>query len=402
MANSLSSFSKQIRDRRVQMNLNKSLVALPLARFGFSEVTGATRFNRPKKARLYSVSYTAETAMSTQSLVVSNEYLDVDQTKAVHFFIDDTQKLSSNYDIYAEYAPEATYALRNEMDWKFLAQVNNAFYTVGKLDVEWSGANTSGITLTTALVTKMLSFAKAKLVQNRVETTTPFFVVLDPMDAMYWEQYLTGTGNNVADTTLRNGYLTTLWALGLDVYVSNNLYHQITLTSTKNLAADDTIVVAWITLTLKASPSAAGEVDLGADEATTLANIAHCINGTGTPWTTYIELSQDNRAILKQNLVTATLPAWDHSILFTTAGYVAITEWTDSGTAFSMGEHQRKAILWQKGCIDMVIQKNVQSETQRGTSQWVIGDYVTTWTRYGLKTFEEWKQRMVAILIKAV
>jgi hypothetical protein len=138
MANSLSSFSKQIRDRRVQMNLNKSLVALPLARFGFSEVTGATRFNRPKKARLYSVSYTAETAMSTQSLVVSNEYLDVDQTKAVHFFIDDTQKLSSNYDIYAEYAPEATYALRNEMDGKFLAQVTNAFYTVGKLDIEGS------------------------------------------------------------------------------------------------------------------------------------------------------------------------------------------------------------------------------------------------------------------------
>jgi hypothetical protein len=50
----------------------------------------------------------------------------------------------------------------------------------------------------------------------------------------------------------------------------------------------------------------------------------------------------------------------------------------------------------------MVIQKNVQSEMQRGTSQWVIGDYVTTWTRYGLKTFEEGKQRMVAILIKAV
>jgi hypothetical protein len=34
-----------------------------------------------------------------------------------------------------------------------------------------------------------------------------------------------------------------------------------------------------------------------------------------------------------------------------------------------MGEHQRKAVLGQKGCIDMVIQKNVQSEMQRGTSQ---------------------------------
>ena len=56
------------------------------------------------------------------------------------------KKLESNYDIYAEYAPEATYALRNEMDWKFLAEVTNAFYTVGKLDIEWSGVNTSGIT----------------------------------------------------------------------------------------------------------------------------------------------------------------------------------------------------------------------------------------------------------------
>jgi len=400
MANSLSSFSKQIRDRRVQMNLNKSLVALPLARFGFSEVTGATRFNRPKKARLYSVSYTAETAMSTQSLTVSNEYLDVDQTKAVHFFIDDTQKLSSNYDIYAEYAPEATYALRNEMDGKFLSEVTNAFYTVGKLDIEGSGANTSGITITTSLITKMLSYAKAKLVQNRVETTTPFFVVLDPMDATYWEQFLTGTANTVADTTLRNGYLTTLGALGLDVYVSNNLYHTITMTSTKNLSEADTITVAGITLTINATPSWAGSVDLGADEATTLANIAACINGTATAGTTYIELSQDDRAKLKQNLVTAT--ASTHTIVFTTAGFVSIAEGVDSGTAYSFGEHQRKAILGQKGCIDMVIQKSVQSETQRGTSKGLIGDFVTTRTRYGIKTFTEGAQRMVAILIKAV
>jgi hypothetical protein len=39
---------------------------------------------------------------------------------------------------------------------------------------------------------------------------------------------------------------------------------------------------------------------------------------------------------------------------------------------------------------------------QRGTSKGLIGEYVTTWTRYGIKTFEEWKQRMVGIRIKAV
>lgn len=88
--------------------------------------------------------------------------------------------------------------------------------------------------------------------------------------------------------------------------------------------------------------------------------------------------------------------------MFTTAGFVSIAEGVDSGTAYSFGEHQRKAILGQKGCIDMVIQKSVMSETQRGTSQGLIGEYVTTWTRYGLKTFTEGAQRMVAILIKAV
>lgn len=401
MTNALSSFKKEIRDRRIQMDLNKSLVALPLARFGFSEVTGATRFNRPKKTRLYSVSYTAETAMATQALGSGSEYLDVDQTRAVHFFIDDTQKLESNYDIYAEYAPEAVYALRNEMDGKFLWQVTNAFYTVGKLDIEGTGANTNGITITTSLAAKMLSFAKAKLVQNRVETTTPFFVVLDPMDASVREQTLIGSGFNLADTTLRNGYLTSLGALGLDMYVSNNVHHTITFTSTKNVAEADAITIGSQKFTWNATPSGAGSVDLGADEDTSIKNMVAAINAAGTVGTTYIDITQDERAKLKQNLVTATyIDA--HSFSITTAGFVSITETVDGGWAYSFGEHQRLSPLGQKGCIDMVIQKAVQSETQRGTSNGVIGDYVTTWTRYGLKTFTEGKQRMVAIRVKAV
>jgi len=398
MANSLSNFKKQIWDRRIQRDLNKSLVALPLARFGFSEVTGATRFNRPAKTRLYSVSYTAETAMSTQALGSSNEYLDVDQTKAVHFFIDDTQKLESNYDIMSMYAPEAVYALRNEMDGKFLAQVSNAFYTVGKLDIEGSGANTTGITVTTSNVVKMLSFSKAKLVQNRVETTTPFFVVLEPTIAAIWEQTLTGTGNNLADTTLRNGYMASIGALGLDVYVSNNLKHTRTLTGTGNFSANDTVIIGSQTFKFVASPAAVGDVDLGADLETSLANLAAAINDSGTAGTTYIQLTQDERAKLKQNLVSATSTAT--TLVVTTAGYTDITEGVDGGTTFSMGDHNCSSILGQKGCIDMVIQKSVVSEMQRGTSKGLIGEYVTTWTRYGIKTFTEGAQRMVEILIK--
>lgn len=398
MTNSLSNFKKQIWDRRIQLDLNKSLVALPLARFGFSEVTWATRFHRPAKSRLYAVSYTAETPMSTQPLGSTDEYLDVDQTRAVHFFLDDTQKLESAYDIMNMYAPEAVYALRNEMDGKFFAEVVHAFHTCGKLDIEWSSTNNDWATLTTSNIVKALSIVKATLVRNNVETTTPFFVVLEPMIAALWEQTLTSTGNNVADTTLRNGYLTTLPALWLDVYVSNNVMHTTTLTSTKNLAANDTLVIWPITIKLVASPTNANDVDLGASESATLANIAAFINGTGTAGTDYIECSQEDRAYLSQNLVKAT--AWTHTIVITTAWYVDIAEWTDSGTAYSLWETDALMMAGQKGCVDMVIQKSVMSETQRGTSKWLIGTYVTTWTKYWIKTFNEGRQRMVALRAK--
>lgn len=402
MANNVSNFKKQIRDRRIQMDLNKSLVSLPLARFGFSEVRGATRFHRPAKTRLYAQTYTAETAMTSQPLGSADEYLDVDQTRAVPFFIDHTQALESSYDLMSMYAPEATYALRNEMDGKFFLQVSNAFYQMGKLDIEGTWANTDGITATTALMAKIISTGKAKLIQNRVEDTTPFFVVFDPMTMSVWEQTLIAAGFNTADTTLRNGYVTSLPALGTDVYVSNNVKHTVTLTSTKNFAENDTVIIGSQTFKFNATPSGAGSVDLGVDEATSLANLAHAINGTGTPWVTYIALTQDERAKLSQNLVTATLPAGDHSILITTSGYVAVTEGVDSASCYSLGEHQRHVMMGQKGCVDMVIQKSVASEEQAGTNNGILGTYVITWTRYGIKTFTEGVQRMLRILFKVV
>lgn len=399
MANDVQYFKSQVRSRMVQRDLNKSLVALPLARFAFSEVRGATRFHRPAKTRLYSVTYTAETAMTAQTIGSTDEYLDVDTCKAVPFFIDATQQLDSAYDLMTMYVPEAVYALRNEMDGKFLAQVTNAFYTVGKLDIEGTGANTSGITVSTSNAVKMLSYAKAILVQNRVETTTPFYVVLDPITASFREQTLIGSGFNLADTTLRNGYLTTLGALGLDLYVSNNVYHTITFTLTKNVAESDSITIGSQTFVWNATPSGAGSVDLGASAEISIDNMVAAINAAGTVGTTYIDLTQTERAKLKQEYVIAT-KASATTMTIQTSGYVAVTETVDSATAYSFGEQDRLIMLAQKGNIDMVLQKTVTTETQRGTNNLLIGDYVITWTRYGIKMFAEWVQRTVAIRIK--
>jgi hypothetical protein len=57
-------------------------------------------------------------------------------------------------------------------------------------------------------------------------------------------------------------------------------------------------------------------------------------------------------------------------------------------------------MMGQKGCVDMVIQKNIASEFQRGLSKWLFGTFVGTWTKYGLKTFREGTQQMIEILFK--
>lgn len=108
-----------------------------------------------------------------------------------------------------------------------------------------------------------------------------------------------------------------------------------TVTSTKNLAADDTLIVGGVTYTLKTSPSAANEVDLGADEATTLANLAAAINGTGESGATYgadtVQPAGMYASAVGAHTITITsrLPG-------TIGNSLKLLEGTDSGTAYSI------------------------------------------------------------------
>jgi hypothetical protein len=52
-------------------------------------------------------------------------------------------------------------------------------------------------------------------------------------------------------------------------------------------SGDETVVIGGVTYTLKADPSAAYEVDIGADAAGSAANLAAAINASGTAGTTY-------------------------------------------------------------------------------------------------------------------
>lgn len=107
-----------------------------------------------------------------------------------------------------------------------------------------------------------------------------------------------------------------------------------TLTATGNFSANDEVTIGATTYKFVAAPAAANDVDLGADLATSLSNLAAAINGSGVAGTTYGTGTVANAS------VTATATATTVVVTAKTAGAagnsIVFTEDTDSGNVFSV------------------------------------------------------------------
>lgn len=107
------------------------------------------------------------------------------------------------------------------------------------------------------------------------------------------------------------------------------------LTATANFTANDTVLVNGEVYKFVATPAAAGDIDIGGDLETSLANLALAINGTGTPGaTTYFAGTVSMPSVIAtSNATTLTITArfagsWGNDIEF--------REGVDGGTAFSI------------------------------------------------------------------
>jgi hypothetical protein len=142
------------------------------------------------------------------------------------------------------------------------------------------------------------------------------YIMMSPKAAKFFNLFSMGAGFSFADRALESGMFMigggdrmirgAAGFGGLDVIVTNEVPRVAIYTLGANLTAADTVTVKGVVFTVVASPSAAGDVDLGASAEITIDNLVLAINGTGTPGsTTYIALSEANRAILTNAGVTA-------------------------------------------------------------------------------------------------
>lgn len=132
----------------------------------------------------------------------------------------------------------------------------------------------------------------------------PYFMI-DPTTARQFKLFFQGAGFQTADRQLMKGF-ELVPGFDFDYIVTPEVENEIVLTAASNVTADDTVTIAGVTFTFKASPSAAGEVDLGADDEVSRANLAAAINGGAGAGTAYIALSAADRATLKNLGMTAT------------------------------------------------------------------------------------------------
>jgi hypothetical protein len=143
-----------------------------------------------------------------------------------------------------------------------------------------------------------------KLQEENATGFTPY-MMMRPKDAKQFGLYAMNSGNAVADQTILGGFKRSNF-FGFDIYVTNDVPHSINVVGT-SVIATDVLIVAGVSLTVHASPSTAGQIDLGGDDNETLDNIAACINGGAGAGTAYIEVSAANRAIWKALNLKATV-----------------------------------------------------------------------------------------------
>lgn len=260
------------------------------------------------------------------------------------------------------------------VDGKVFGHVSSADTKVatvgGAVKAVAQATSSTPITASTSNINQIFTRARAGIRKNNVALTN-VFLSIDPDNAAVIEEYMAGKDIDAAGDVFANGYGGRVF--GADMFVSNNLTNEIVLTNTANVSADDTLTIGNVTFTFKASPSAAGEVDLGADAETSFSNLAAAINGGSGAGTDYIALSADDRQEIDNELrVTA---ASDATTLTITAksGVLSYSESLSNVTETSNFMH---VAYGQKGSVDLVIQDEVEldirPESRQQTDNYIV------------------------------
>lgn len=254
----------------------------------------------------------------------------------------------------------------NYLDAVILKETKNASSIFDTGNLTTASANGTPITLSSTTVPQMVAQTQAKLYSNNVSMAGLCWV-LDPYSLSQIAQYPIGKDITSNNTYFINGFSGNLY--GAEVYVSNNLTGEATLTSTGAFTDTQTITIGGVVFTTVTSiGSTPGNVLIGANAAATITNLAALINAPGTTTSTGVALSAADQITITDTLgLTAT--ATSATVLTIVGLGSSRLTLSETQTNASWTTNFVHAYYGMKGSIDVAIQDQPEMEMRDEAKQ---------------------------------
>jgi len=400
MANSYSASYGEFWAKMMQALLEKVAVYPKIARRKEeAQLSMGYKVHFPYGSKAAVRTVAAAGSVARADTTISDDYITVDQWKAIPRFIDNRTLKQSNFNLKKELATIDARRMAAYIDAQVLYEVVNAGNTVDDGDI--GGTDGNPITLDTGNVWKVITAVGEKLNAQNADTYDRFGVV-SPNFINTLDQYRGGKESGLGDRVMENGFLKNLY--GMDLYMSNNSLFECRINfGTTNASDDDTFTINGVTWTLEdtGAPNAAGEIDLGADVATTCDNIVAALND---PFATAGALAYPIADTEANRLAVEGIYAVDGATYVTVyvkgGSDIAVSE-TFASANITFSKQVQHLVFGVKGKISLAIQKepNGYEKERSGDSYVWLGKDIIVETLYGTKLFTELAKEIVDVQI---
>lgn len=396
MANTFTSVVKQHWEKGLQMNLERTLVAMDLGTTKI--IPDGTTLNLPRLAFQSTQTYTKYTNLTFSDLTTASDTLTLNSAYAVTFSMD----VIDEGDNYINISPQAIrnggVKLKERLDGDFLAEILNASFVYDNAGLRANSGTITPITLATGAsqnVSAVFGDSNAYLVNAGADVNNIALVVdaftLNTINTIGLE-----TGFDVADEAYTNkvarGYRGRF--LGMDVYTAACL----TTTRVLDLAtlptAGDTVTINGQVFTFVSSiGTTAGNVLIGADVDTTRGSLATLLNAPGTTTSTGVAVTDPSRF----DGLTAANDNTANTLTITSKRGRTLASSSMTNASNDWAAETINCAVMEKGSIYMAIRDSVKVSA-REEPQKLVTNFII-YSRYGLVTPQSGKERMVRVAV---
>lgn len=291
---------------------------------------------------------------------------------------------------------EVALKVANYLDAQILAETDNAFANFDTGNLTTAAASGTEITLSATTVPQMVAQAYAKLFSNNVAMTNLCWV-LDPFSVSQIAQFPIGKDITNENTVFKNGFSGNLF--GAEVYTSNNLMGEATLTFTGNSVNAEALTIGGVTFTSVTTIGAVAGNFLAsaADSTTGITNLAALINAPGTTNSTQVALSAADQITIT-DVLGLTAVATSTTVLTIKGKGSSRLTLTESQTNASWNHNFVHCYYGQKGAIDVAIQDQPTMEMRDEPKQLTTNIFNNVVA--AIKTFSDGSQKFLDVWIK--